>query len=815
MQPRRSATNHEVFVQPGNTGLLSRAFFFGAGQIIKRIERAGKAGILSFAALIGIPGLLVYYSCVTLLDPLLVFTNSGYERPSIIYGYDRAGKSVPIAEFYQFSRRVIRLSGDDDRNARVVRCFLATEDNNFFAHPGIDVQGILRAAMVNLVSGQIKEGASTITQQVVRLRFLSADRTMFRKIREAVLSILLEIRYKKTAILEMYLNEVPLGHGTLGVEAAADFYFSKSHKDLSWGESALLASLTTRPRDYSPLTNPNRSRDKVRVVLRKLVEAGAITPEDAEKEYMDLEERFYSTLNRSPNDTAFNRRLNLFPYVTEYVKTQLPKDLQTRLLNGGLRIQTTIVVEHQQAAEAAMTPWLEKLTTQRRRRPFKNFFAFDEEYGQILPLIREIFPVPEFRVQRERAQAEFEREFVPALRLEMSLLNLASGEDNVGAFVERSMIDSANDEEQGVEGSLISMRPDTGAVTAVVGGSGFTSQNQLLRFMVSRRQPGSAFKPIVYAAGIEYTGLNPGSERTLTAASVIDDSPVQFISADLTEYSPDNYSETYEGPIRLRKALTLSKNAVAIRVYERMGPKRINPIAEKILGFDRIGRALPPEAAVALGSIEMTPIEMVRAYAVFANGGYLVQPYLIEVVRDSSGEEVWRPEASQKARVLSEGTCQIITSMMQDVVREGTGTAASLSGRDVAGKTGTTNRSTDAWFIGFTPQLVTAVQLGYDSNRTLGGGGTGGGIAAPVWGQFMYRALAGGPGKRFEFKGSNARAIEVCESTGLLPGSSCDKRVVEYFLPGTEPRTEGKERSSSDEPEVKSTREDIFKDGEL
>lgn len=814
MHNRRPAT-HEVFVKPGNTGLFSRAFFFGAGQMIRRIEQAGKAGILSLVLLAGIPGLLIYYSCVTLLDPLLVFTSSGYERPSIIYGYDKTGKSVPIAEFYQFSRRVIRLSGEEEINARVVRCFLATEDNNFYSHPGIDVQGILRAAMVNLVSGQIKEGASTITQQVVRLRFLSADRTMFRKIREAVLSILLEIRYKKAAILEMYLNEVPLGHGTLGVEAAADFYFGKSHTALSWGESALLASLTTRPRDYSPLTNPNRSRDKVRVVLRKLVEAGAITPDEAEKEYMDLEEKFYSTLNRSPNDTAFNRRLNLFPYVTEYVKTQLPKELQQRLLNGGLRIQTTIVVEHQQAAEAALTPALERLTAQRRRKPFKNYFAFDEEYGQVLPLIREIFPIPEFRVQKERAQAEFEREFVPALRLEMSLLNLTAGEDNVGAMVERNMIDSANEEEQGVEGSLISLRPDTGAVTAVVGGSGFTSQNQLLRFMVSRRQPGSAFKPIVYAAGIEYTGLNPDSDRPLTAATVLDDSPVQFVSADMTEYSPENYSATYEGPIRLRKALTLSKNAVAIRVYERLGWKRINPIAEKILGFDRIGRSLPPEAAVALGSIEMTPIDMARSYAVFANGGYLIQPYVIEVVRTSSGEEVWRPELPQKARVLSEGTSHIITSMMQDVVREGTGTGAALSGRDVAGKTGTTNRSTDAWFIGFTPQLVTAVQMGYDSNRTLGGGGTGGGIAAPVFGTFMYRALAGDPGKRFEFKGSNARAIEVCESTGMLPGSSCDKRVVELFLPGTEPRSEGKAPVSSDEPDIKSTREDIFKDGDF
>ncbi|MCE9597883.1 MAG: transglycosylase domain-containing protein [Spirochaetia bacterium] len=668
-----------------------------------------------------------------------------------------------------------------------------------------------------LIAGRIREGASTITQQVARLRFLSSERSMFRKIREAFLAVLLELRYSKRAILEMYLNEVPLGHGTLGVEAAADFYFGKSHTDLSWGESALLASLTTRPRDFSPLTNPNESRKKVRVVLRKLVETGTISIKEAEAEYKDLEDNFYSTLNRSPNDTAFNRRMNLFPYVTEYVKNSLPDEFEDRLYSGGLQIQTTIVVEHQKAAEETMQPWLAKLTEQRRRKPFKNFYAFDDEVGSFLPLIEAFFDPGEYRVKKTRLQGEFEREFLPGMRLELSLLNFASGEENLGAAIERNMQATGIEEDQRVEGALISMRPDTGAITAVLGGSGFASQNQQLRFLTSRRQPGSSFKPIVYAAGIEETGLNPGTEKPLTAATLLDDSPVQFLSADLSEYSPDNYTENYEGPIRLRKALQLSKNAVAIRVYERLGAKRINPIAEKILGFDvaKPAKKLPREATVALGTVEMTPLDMARTYSVFASGGYEVKPYLIESVKDVRGNVLYDGSGEPRGRgkrVLSAGTAQIITSMMQDVVRKGTGTGAALPGRDVAGKTGTTNRNTDAWFIGFTAQLVTAIQIGYDSGRTLGSGGTGGSLAAPVWGQYMNRALMKEAGKRFEFPESNAQVVEICDETGMLPGAGCSSTLPEYFLPGTAPRSEGKEFRAAEHErgEVKRKREDIF-----
>ncbi len=815
MQPKKTKDElrHTVFVPPGNSGIASRTIFFGFARFLSAIESSPGRNRFVAGVLAGLPVLAVLLLCATPMDPYLVFASRGYERPSIIYGKDSAGNPVPIAEFYRFSRKVIDLSNDEARNAKVVRSFIATEDNNFYAfwHWGVDPQGILRASMVNLMAGEVKEGASTITQQVARLRFLSNERTFFRKIREAFLAVLLELRYRKKSILEMYLNEVPLGHGTLGVEAAADFYFDKSHKDLTWGESALLASLTTRPRDFSPLAFPNRSRRKVQVVLRKLVETGTISVKEAEDSWRDLEENFYAELNRSPNDTAFNKRMNEFPYVSEYVKKIIPEEFEDRLYSGGLQIQTTILVDHQKAAEEAMTPALARYTEARRRKPFRNFFAFDDEYGKMLPLIEDIFDPGEFRVNKSRKLTEFERDFVPEMRLELSLLNLLAGDEKAGAAIDRNMVETAVEEEQGVEGSLISMRPDTGAITAVVGGSGFTSQNQQLRFLTARRQPGSSFKPIIYASGIEETGLHPGTEKPLTAATVLDDSPVQFVSADLSEYSPENFSQTYEGPIRLRKALRLSKNAVAIRVYERLGASRINPTAEKILGYDQIGKHLPREATVALGTVEMTPMDMARAYSVFASGGFEVKPYIIETIKDSEGDVLYEHKEEKGRRVLSAGACQIITSMMEDVIREGTGTAAAI-GRPAAGKTGTTNRSSDAWFIGFTPQLVTAIQIGYDSNRTLGSAGTGGALAAPVWGQYMRRALRGEPVRAFEFPDSNVHAVEVCEDTGMLPAGSCET-ITELFLPGTEPKTSADARKSDpDKREIHRTREDIFND---
>jgi penicillin-binding protein 1A len=350
-------------------------------------------------------------------------------------------------------------------------------------------------------------------------------------------------------------------------------------------------------------------------------------------------------------------------------------------------------------------------------------------------------------------------------------------------------------------------------VTSVIGGSGFTSSNQQLRFLTGKRQPGSAFKPILYAAGFEYTARNPDSERALTPATIFDDSPIHYVESDLSEYSPENYSGGYEGRMRLRRALTLSKNLVAVRAYEYVGPGNVNPIMEEILSLEK--GTLPREASVALGSFGQSTLDMAKAYAVFASGGTEVRPYLIQRITDAHGRILYDHDGEIKSetakRIVSRGSADLITNLMQDVIRSGTGQGASLPGREAAGKTGTTNRNTDAWFVGFTPELVTAVHVGYDIVRSLDAGSTGGSIAAPVWGRFMARALKNEPRGHFSVMGSEEIvSTEICELSGLRTSEKCTDRLVEYFLRGTEPKEICAQHERAGKSPLKYKSEEVF-----
>lgn len=821
-----------IFRPPGQSDFLTRGVFYAYGHALRRFLGPGEGSALGRATLL-LGAMLVALGALIAATPAdfyLVWFYEDYEQPSIVYALDENNAYVPIAEYYQHARRVIKLpeSGPAGLDSRVVRCFIATEDTDFYSHPGVDLKGILRAALVNLMAGEVREGASTITQQVARLRFLSNDRSLVRKLREAFLAVLFELRYSKREIMETYLNTVPLGMGTNGVEAAAQFYFGKTYDQLSWGEAAVLSSMTTRPEDFSPFKSPGESQRKVRIVFQKLVEQGMLSPAEAEAEFLRLEREFYAVIDRSPNDSAFNQRLNAHPYVTEYVRLLMRRRLGNRLYRGGYKIYTTIRIPHQKAAEDAMIPYLQAESERRKRAPFKQFDAFDDEFSAAVQMSYTLYDLPEFKIRMSRDERRLMRAYESEMQTEFEMLGGFFSDSNVQKSLEayRSLGQQAIEEVQTVEGALISLRPFTGEITAVVGGSGFASRNQQLRFINARRQPGSAFKPIIYGAALEYGGRNPGP-RALTASTLVDDSPVTFVAADLSEYSPENYSGSYDGLMRLRKALILSKNAVAVRVYEQVGPGAINPIAEQILKMDQETprRRLPREAAVALGSYAVTPFEMAEAYAVFASNGRETTPYIISHVEDARGELVIdnRDDHREAGRqIVSPGVAEIVTSMLQDAVSKGTGTAAQLGGRPVAGKTGTTNRGTNAWFVGYTPELVTAVYIGYDTPLSLGGGATGGGLAAPVWGRYMQRALRSEPSKGFSFPGSNVVRVEICETTGMLPGGACPERMTEIFLPGTQPRSVGDESyggSGSDTPgmapPLRRSEDEIFNEDEL
>jgi penicillin-binding protein 1A len=767
-------------------------------QLIDRIFGTGTIAKFSSVVLI-LLGFNVLALVATYKDLKLLQNAGEYEIPSVLYGVDpdQDYAFVPVAEFYQFSKQIIHLDPEKDTylESKVVQAFLSSEDSDFYKHFGVDFRGIARAFVVNIIAGRIKEGASTITQQVARLKFLNTDRSFVRKAREAWLAVLMEFKFSKRQILEMYLNEIPLGHGTLGVGAASKFYFRKSWDELSWGEAALLASLTTRPKEFSPLVNPNLSSSKVRVSFMKLIENGRIDVETAEKEYRAFFE-FYQNLNRSPNASAYSDRLNRFPYFTEHVRRQLLKKFKAdELYNGGLKVYSTLNIHHQMAAEETLAEALEKQTKASNQRAFKDIDVFDDNYGPVFELLADLHDLADFKFKISREERTFVRSYQEEYRDNISMLNYLVGTDLVGDIYDKNYsTQSTQDHLLPVEGSIISIRPDNGYITAIVGGSGFRSDNQQIRSFQAFRQAGSSFKPLVYATAIDYSGKNPKPTGNITAASQFLDSPLNFILEQGDEWSPENYSADYSGFIRLRSALETSKNSVAVRVVEEMGLAHLIPPLTELLQPGN--REIPKNYSVALGTFDVTPYEMAKAYAIIANKGKDLIPTSIQYVTTEDGKMLhdYREEIAKKEmkQILSPEASFIITSMMQDVIKKGTGKSVLAQGltRPAAGKTGTTNNFRDAWFVGYTPELVASVWMGYDlGTLSLGKGMAGGVISAPIWGKFMVKSLRKEKPKNFDFGELNLLKTKVCKLSGKAPGSSCRETVEEYFIPETFDKT--------------------------
>ncbi|MDX1960099.1 MAG: PBP1A family penicillin-binding protein [Leptospiraceae bacterium] len=787
--------------------IIIKIFFFFIEKILRKMNSVRLKFALAILVLLNILVLTVHPK-----DFELIKEASNYQIPSILYGMNEKGEFEPIAEFYQFSKLVLNIKdlkksdNEIDDNNKLIQAFLASEDNDFYSHFGLDIRGIARAFVVNLIAGRIKEGASTISQQTARLKFLTNDRSFVRKAREAWLAILLESKFSKDQILEMYLNEIPLGHGTLGVGAAARFYFRKEVNSLNWGEACLLASLTTRPREFSPLVNPNISNNKVRVNFRKLVENGKMDIATAEKEYAKFSD-YYLNLNRSPNDSAYSDRLNRFPYFTEHVRRTLIKKISPeKLYNGGLKVYSTLVIPHQIAAEKVLEKGLENQTKISNQRSFKNIDIFDDSYGASYEIINDLFSLNEFKHKISREERTFRTLYQEEIRDELSVLNFLSGTDEVGQVLDENYTKQiTQDHLLPVEGSIISMRPETGYITAIVGGSEFKSDNQQIRTFQAYRQPGSSFKPLVYAVTLDHYGKNPKENQNITASTQFLDSPLNFILEDGDEWTPENYSEEYAGFVRLRAALESSKNSVAVRVVEEIGLANLLPPLTELL--HPTGREIPKNFSVALGTFEVTPYEITRAYAGIASKGKEVHPISILQVKDKNDQIVldYAKENLSKDRkqVLTPEASFIITSMMQDVIKHGTGKAVIAEGltRPSAGKTGTTNNFRDAWFVGFTPELVSSVWLGYDvGTLTLGKGMAGGVVASPLWGRFMSQALKHEKSKNFDFGEINIQKARVCKISGKLPGSKCRDTYEEYFIPGTLDKTQCNEHGGGFSP---------------
>jgi penicillin-binding protein 1A len=677
-----------------------------------------------------------------------------------------------IGEFFVQKRYVVPI----DRIPAVVRnAFVAAEDAGFYRHAGVDVVSIGRAFINNALGTGPLQGGSTITQQVVKSLLLTPKKSYERKLKEVVLALRLEQQLSKDEILSLYLNHIYLGSGAYGVAAAARAYFGKTVEEVSLAEAALLAGLPQAPSRYSPLKHWQRAKTRQQYVLRRMVEAGFISLDD------------YDTALATPLALA-PRHSNYLaaPYYVEHVRRLLEERYGTdALYQLGLRVHTAANVAWNTAAAGALRAALEELDREqglggrpvrrlgsREIPPFlqaqaRAFEAEPLHTGSAAEAVVSAVQRGQVQVQIGNARGVLERPdgARPAALTAGDVIRV-----EVAHIETDGRLRVRPDPQPLVQGALLAMEPGTGMVKAMVGGYDF-SRSHFNRAVQAARQPGSAFKPFVYAAALD---------RRYTPASIIVDEPISFPDND-GWWSPQNYEERFFGPTTLREALTFSRNVVTVKLANSIGLTYLTSFVQRF-GFQQ---PMPRNLSLALGSSEVTLLELSAAYSAFANLGRRAQPIFITRIVDNGGRTIFAAEPAL-TEVMPAATAFQITSILQNVIERGTGKRASALRRPAAGKTGTTNDLHDAWFMGYTPELLAGVWIGFDEKRSLGGKRTGGRVAAPIWLSFMQQALEGRPIQDFPVpSGIVLTSINPQSGERAMPGDA--GAVLEAFRRGTEP----------------------------
>ncbi len=717
----------------------------------------------------------------------------GYQPSQVsrVYGDDRQ----VVGQFYVERRILTPLS---DIPQHLVNAVIAVEDARFFEHPGLDVVGIARAVWTNLRRGGKVEGASTITQQLARSLFLSSERTYTRKIKELVLAYKMELVLTKEQILELYLNQIYFGQGAYGVGAAAQTYFAKDLKALTVAEAAVLAGLPKSPNNFSPFKNPDRVKRRQEHVLSRMQDAGFLTAEERDQ--------------AAAEPLAYKRPVTeqIGPHFIEYVRQHLvARHGETMVYKGGLNIYTTLNVPMQKAAERAVGDGLRALD---KRQGWRGLIGHQEppappekegnkggdkpgsdpppawHEGDLLQGVVTKVGKEHVLVQVGAATGKLAFDDMAWARRRLkgkdptkdyavapNVKQLLKPGDVIEVAVKKVDKDGVAfrlEQTPVVEGALVAIDPRTGAVRALVGGLDF-AKSEYNRAVSAHRQSGSAFKPVIYATAMN-EGLSPGT--------VVVDTPVVYEQEDPEKtWKPENYEKKFYGPISLREALAHSRNLATVRLLERIGVKKVIDFA-KSLG---ITSPLNADLSLALGSSSVTLMELTSAFGTFANQGTRLEPYLIGRVESPDGGELEQTLFEPKP-VVSKETAYLITNMMEDVVQRGTAQAAKVIEQPIAGKTGTTNDYTDAWFIGFTPNLVVGVWVGFDDIRPLGESESGAHAALPIWIQFMQAVLPTLPVESFEIP-DEIQFVRVDPKTGMLPHGPEGQGTVEIFAKGTEP----------------------------
>ncbi len=734
-----------------------------------------------------------------------------------------------LAEFGEMKREPVVY---DEIPEKLIQAVISAEDESFFSHPGVDYKGILRAVVHLIKTGKKGQGGSTITMQVARNFFLTRDKTYIRKINEIFLSLKIERELSKKDIMALYMNKIYLGHRSYGVAAAAKVYYGKPLSDLSLEQYAMIAGLPKAPSKYNPVTNPSRATLRRNYVLSRMQELNYITA----AQYQDAVQSIDNAEIHSANIEVEA------PYIAEMVRAEMLRRYGNQTYTTGYNVYTTITGKMQTAANQALrsalmsyehrhgykgvlahftleadTPILEQVTLLDDYRPV----------GHLQPaLVTAIAELPEDNTEKKKkSKKKINRQYAQILLKDGSNATLhwqhikwarkyindrRRGPQlkkieeviNVGDVIYIEQLPNkeyalAQLPEAGA--ALVSLNPQNGAINALTGGFDYY-HSKFNRVIQAKRQPGSNFKPFIYSAA-----LNKG----YTPATLINDAPVVFKDKYLEGFwRPDNYSGKFFGPTRLRKGLIKSRNLVSIRILRDIG---INYTIDYVKRFGFMEDELPKNLSLALGSATLTPIQIARGYAMLANGGYDVKPWFIERIENPQHEVIFKQqytavcskdyppetcpedEALHAPRIAEEDNIFLMTSIMRDVIKHGTGRKALKLGRnDLAGKTGTTNDQLDAWFSGFNRQIMATAWVGFDTPRSLGRLEFGGTAALPMWMSFMKVALKDMPEQPL-IPPENIVTVKIDSETGLLASGSSKKTQFEFFIEGTEPQTSSME----------------------
>jgi penicillin-binding protein 1A len=707
-----------------------------------------------------------------------------------------------IAEFSKERRIVVPLS---EMPAMLLQAFIAAEDARFYQHKGIDVQSIIRAFFKNLEAGTIVQGGSTITQQVTKSFFLTPERSYTRKIKEAILAYRIDRTFNKDQILYLYLNQIYLGHGAYGVTAAAENYFGKMVKDLNLAECAMLAGLPQAPSKYSPFKYRERAQQRQIYVLKRMVAEGYISNDQAT-------EAINTELDIRPRRNLFIEEI---PYYTEHVRRYLEKKFGTdTLYTGGLKVYTAVNIEMQKIARAEIQKGLYELDKrQGYRGPEKRLKPEEiESFSKELQAALEADPMQEgktvkgvvvkvddkkktvsVRIGKAMGQIELEtmqwaRKPNPEVPYYKTKLRRPSQALRVGDVIlvkvgakieDKDLWALTLEQEPIAQAALLSIESGTGLVKAMVGGKDFR-ETQFNRAFQSRRQPGSAFKPVIYAAALDKKFEDP--EKFYSPATVIIDSPIVFEDEERDfKWKPKNYKEKFFGPTLMRDALAKSRNVVTIKILRDIGIEYAIEYASSL----GINSELSKDLSIALGSSGVSLLELTNAYSVFANQGFLIEPVFITRIEDRYGNII-EETVPERTKVIEKTTAYLMTHMLEGVVKYGTGWRIKELGRPAAGKTGTTNNLFDAWFMGYTAEYITGVWVGFDNEAPLGASETGSRAASPIWLGYMKRVLEDEPVKIFPVPDGIVFS-NIDADTGLLPIAESKNTVYVCFKEGTVP----------------------------